>query len=406
MRLLDAALVPAPPVWTTPESKLVTIRLDLKTMTPVFGGGHTAREVDTVQAVRPSAIRGQLRYWWRATAGARFANTGELYKAEAAIFGSTDKQGLVRVRVPKINIGKKVNYEDHWNKPVNKLSGPEERIFVFPFQRNAGVQPSDFLESIDFELEVTIPARLEPELRRSLMAWLVFGGVGSRTRRGCGSLMITNDGQRDQFLPPPASSDTCTQWFTDLVQEGPKVRPQWARLLGAWIVIGKSRTESPNDAMRVWKDLGKFWSMVRKGHFSHKDYDPIGGSSWPDERNLRNLTRNDTEIVMGKHIFGLPIIYQGMNGSYKGEINSHDGGRAASPVIMKPLQLQNGQIVPLVSVLQTPLVFAENITVNKRTLKVRRPEKHPIEQVMQFAESKTDGFGGTIRVINRGTSND
>jgi CRISPR type III-B/RAMP module RAMP protein Cmr1 len=41
----------------------------------MFGGGVVAREVDETHPIRETSIRGQLQFWWRATAGAKYANS-------------------------------------------------------------------------------------------------------------------------------------------------------------------------------------------------------------------------------------------------------------------------------------------------------------------------------------------
>ena len=43
-----------------------------KLITPLYGGGVKAGEVDTVTPIRGTAVRGQLRFWWRAIRGGQF----------------------------------------------------------------------------------------------------------------------------------------------------------------------------------------------------------------------------------------------------------------------------------------------------------------------------------------------
>ena len=66
---------------------------DVEIVTPCFLGG--ARD----QAEwRGASIRGQLRWWFRAVAGARFAgDLDKVREAEEEIFGSTRKSSAVRV---------------------------------------------------------------------------------------------------------------------------------------------------------------------------------------------------------------------------------------------------------------------------------------------------------------------
>lgn len=58
-----------PPEWQAPE-KPAELSLEIATITPLFGGGYAARECDELIPVRSAAVRGHLRFWWRATAGA------------------------------------------------------------------------------------------------------------------------------------------------------------------------------------------------------------------------------------------------------------------------------------------------------------------------------------------------
>lgn len=41
--------------------------LTCRFVSPVFGGGAEPKKVDERSPVRASSIRGQLRFWWRAT---------------------------------------------------------------------------------------------------------------------------------------------------------------------------------------------------------------------------------------------------------------------------------------------------------------------------------------------------
>jgi hypothetical protein len=76
----------------------------------MFGGGYKAREVDPLQPIRPAAIRGHLRFWWRATAGARYASVADLHKAETELWGGASTKdnpavGKVAIQVQILSAG-------------------------------------------------------------------------------------------------------------------------------------------------------------------------------------------------------------------------------------------------------------------------------------------------------------
>lgn len=57
-----------PSAGSGPSERVVTAHCTL--ITPMFGGGVTAGEVDPEMPIRASALRGQLRFWWRLLHGA------------------------------------------------------------------------------------------------------------------------------------------------------------------------------------------------------------------------------------------------------------------------------------------------------------------------------------------------
>ncbi|GIV10791.1 MAG: hypothetical protein KatS3mg020_0282 [Fimbriimonadales bacterium] len=102
------------PTWHEP-AKREAIELELQLITPMFGGGYKTREVDLVMPIRPAAIRGHLRFWWRATAGAQYASAEELYKAETAIWGGAAVKneaavGKVAIQTEIVHAGDKAPY--------------------------------------------------------------------------------------------------------------------------------------------------------------------------------------------------------------------------------------------------------------------------------------------------------
>ena len=76
-----------------------TLELDIQVVTPMFGGGTEAGVPDPVTLIRPSSIRGHLRFWWRATRGAAFTTVRDLKQRETEIFGDTEHPSPVIVEV-------------------------------------------------------------------------------------------------------------------------------------------------------------------------------------------------------------------------------------------------------------------------------------------------------------------
>lgn len=69
-------------------------RYRCRLLTPLYGGGVTAGEIDRQMPVRATAIRGQLRFWWRLLNRRRPAfcsdgqpDSGKLFAGERALWG-------------------------------------------------------------------------------------------------------------------------------------------------------------------------------------------------------------------------------------------------------------------------------------------------------------------------------
>lgn len=72
--------------WKDYEDQTYSLQL----VTPMFGGGVEAGKPDPVTLIRRSAIRGHLRFWWRATCGADSTSARDLKQRKTEIFGDTE----------------------------------------------------------------------------------------------------------------------------------------------------------------------------------------------------------------------------------------------------------------------------------------------------------------------------
>jgi CRISPR type III-B/RAMP module RAMP protein Cmr1 len=190
--------------WTT---------LHLMVVTPLFSGD----DPDSGSAdspIRVPSIRGALRYWFRAVAaGHGVTDPDALWTLEESVFGSTAKPSPIRLRVAgDIRAGgldtipgwagdEKTRFhgaryllgQGLWRKALT-------RPFVAPGQK--------------FRLQVRFSGNATDDARfmLALWAWLTYGGLGARTRRGFGQLACVGregwlPGQwTDGHLRPPTSA--------------------------------------------------------------------------------------------------------------------------------------------------------------------------------------------------------
>jgi CRISPR-associated protein Cmr6 len=202
-------------------------RARLELVTPAFlaGGRQQAEDCE----LRPATLRGLLRWWWR-TAHAGFLSVPELRALEATLWGDTHAGGAVRLTVRPASAGRPrlYNYKDRFepradfkrrhrlaDRPNNKTTqglfyasyGMDEvsrgearrRYFAEPgspwevlftardcrhfAQREEAARPQDRARGRVLRREQVLA-----EAETALWLLCTFGGVGSKARKGFGSL--------------------------------------------------------------------------------------------------------------------------------------------------------------------------------------------------------------------------
>ncbi len=153
----------------------------LKTTTALFMHGA---DPDNEAELRPPAIKGIMRYWFRALAGADYP-IEQLRNMEEKLFGvadaNTGSRLVVRVGQPLVSKqGDKFDLLPHKDRPGERSSKsaiPANKVFEITIQARPATDPA----GVEKRLEVA-----------SWVLWLAvhLGGFGQRSRRGAGSLEL------------------------------------------------------------------------------------------------------------------------------------------------------------------------------------------------------------------------
>ena len=210
MRLLET--IPDPP--TKPDSKPESEHCyPIKVITALVGGGARSKQLDPVSVVRPQSVRGHLRFWWRLTAGASLSVN--MRTAEAAIFGNTKQQSVLKIRITteqsklenSQDIGK---WKQHNGKRKFHLIDAVPSYAAFPFRQG----DTKIQNGIKFKLHLNF-GKLGDEQQKqvitALKCWVNFGGIGGRTRRGFGALEC----EALMFNDEKSLKDLVNQYFCD-----------------------------------------------------------------------------------------------------------------------------------------------------------------------------------------------
>lgn len=341
----------------------------IEVITPLFGGGVETGVNDPVTLIRTSSIRGHLRFWWRATRGARFETVEALRQREGEIWGTAKSASPVTLNVKPVKCRDNRRPNNHYGFDQY---GPEAYVLFAAKQKGNELCKEGF--SFLLELRWLNRARLQelrrneneerliarqrplpdiddigPDIEAAIWAWVNFGGIGARTRRGCGALFCK------EFAP--SSVDKTGEWFKSKTEEYALGRAaatsQWPLLTKPPLI--RNGTSTP---LKAWSLAVSLMREFRQGSVRRD-----GRSLWPEADSLRAITGEGksqyrTSITLPDPIdpqsntafpraeLGLPIVFH-----FKDQADSpndctlypKDKTRMSSPLILRPLAVGDGK---------------------------------------------------------------
>jgi CRISPR-associated protein Cmr1 len=360
----------------------------IELVTPLFGGGVEAGENDPTMPVRCTAIRGQLQFWWRATRGAACASLEELRARHREVWGATECASPVVVEVAEVQASEPVPCAEYrwdaqagrgrggwrlrWLEPFHGRDSALPYVW-FPFQGTQPAadpraepveRPARCIHRASFLLRLRFPARLRPDVEAAVWAWVNFGGLGARTRRGCGALYCKE--------LAPAGLQGLGDWFRLRAGGSPGERRDWPTLGGR--LLYRRTTSNGFDA---WNHVVGLMRLFRQGRDvgrnpGESELRP-GRSRFPEPETIRRILDTGSAAHepwpwmpdgFPRAELGLPIVFH-----FKDERDGEPGqtclypyvgeetkDRMASPLILKPLALQDRSAVSVIVPLLGPEV--------------------------------------------------
>jgi CRISPR-associated protein Cmr1 len=301
----------------------------------------------------------------------------------------------------------------------NKPKGPT--YVLFPFQRTNETPERPGQVGVRFRLIMTLAPHAEADstlatlcvdgARQALWAWIMFGGVGSRTRRGCGSLLCQADGElanRDgketarimaKELRPPEHGTI--GWIT---RNAATYVKSGGNLIGPSLQGAVFRISNAKTHINAWSIAVQPYSDFRQGRRVGRNFGSTlrpGQSRWPEPGAVRNLfnldaTHQGNTSDQEAHPYfkgtnanggdfpradlGLPLLFQNMDGlSGAAELSRSAKGAArfASPLIVKALAVTNERSIPLALMMNTPHLWELQQTTQ---LVLKHPDKKLVER--------------------------
>lgn len=354
-----------------------TLDLGLDFITPVFGGGvhidGATKPPDPLTPIRGSAVRGQLRFWWRAMNPRGLSSFHELREAEGEIFGSTQRASAVRITVEQPQRGS--------SKPVLEGAfGAVDKKFglaygAFPLRGGKNETHGTLTEYRgQARLKIGFPSNLRKDVEAALSGWGRFGGLGGRTRRGFGAIKLS--GHASFLQKPPDPTGVVVDWPHLSAGE-------------AGIVRGARTFTSGEDALNAVLDTFKKFRQLRGDGNGQRP----GRSKWPEPDAIRKLT-GDAESGHATPItsvdsfprahFGMPIIFHFKDSGDPRDTTLNpaegEGERLASPLILRPFPADGGFVAGAVRLFGT--------TPNGAVLEAGRTE-HPVRVDLTAGEASS-----------------
>lgn len=303
----------------------------------MLGGGTRPLHLDGRSYVRGGTIRGLLRYWWRAC---QFdVDFTELTERETELFGAASTPGRLSIALGQIEAS-----------PVPR--GTRFPNYVrFPFMGPGVPDIQKQSAMVTFTLRLEYPAEYEQPLDNALWAWANFGGIGMRTRRGAGALFVREYA--------PADSGALAACLTNLCGNHHQRERSWS-VLSARLFCGPQAT----DAIAAWEAALEKMSRFRQIEIGRPRVK--SRSRWPEADSMRRITGraapdHGNSITGDNNAFpraelGLPLIirFKDRGEPFPVTLTPTEGGRRPSPIILRPLQLQGGNVVPMALIMDTP----------------------------------------------------
>lgn len=189
-----ALLIPGfEPPKELPESKGNWQEIHCELVTPLHGGGVVARESDEKLPVRVTAIRGQLRFWWRLLAHQKWNLSGKsLREAEFRLWGGIGEKATASLVFLSVRMQKKhklqdarlLDYARDLNAPLGYALFTARATKELPEMR-LGKEGLQWI--VQCRLSEKANETDKQQVLETLRWWATLGGLGGRTRRGCGS---------------------------------------------------------------------------------------------------------------------------------------------------------------------------------------------------------------------------
>jgi len=384
---------------------MTRLEADFRIVTPLFMGGANPQSAE----LRVPSFKGVLRFWWRALALGGLGSVESVREEEARIFGSTKRQSSVKIQLlPPKKIGKK-NRKSVLEYNGGGIVGEGARYLGYGVIASNGEL---IRQCIGYPLEggalelLFRPNTPEDDVRSveaALLSMGLFGGLGSRSRKGYGSFNLLNlksDDETEPVFTMPNDLDGLKKAILSLFDHNGRYKitrhsgfpayTAFSEKMRVDIIDKVDITDKGDDPLKLLNSIGEKMMEYRsywKSKTFRDDHDLL-----IDAINGKPITNHPRRAI-----FGLPNNYHFSNDRGNPIVKPKDHERRASPLFIHIQQLNEKQYAAIAAIFQADfLPRGEKIMVENSPVNVNVD----YGVLNEFIDGKgTPRFASKVRVI-------
>jgi len=369
------------------------IEAEFTVTTPMFLAGADQKKAE----LRIPSLKGALRFWWRALAWERMdGDLGKIRRAEERLFGSSET-GQSRILITL-----KSNAQPRTIQPPNILQdggrvvGEGVRYLGYGVleafgSKNKGTKAGQLIRAclqspFNFSVHFRLKQLAEDELELlldAIRALGLFGGLGARSRRGFGSVVLNKlevDGK--SFWSRPETLEKLTTGIAGLIPRGsPRALPRYTAFSGKPRVVLLAGSGTELDTLDL---AGKEFLRYRGWGFKGKILGSDSEKNFKDDHDLMKKPKYLRDGHPRRLVFGLPHNYGKKSDLQVGPAD-RNLDRRASPLFFHIHQCGD---TPITVISFLPAVFLpegkRTISVGGEEIPLRNDEKlyEPIDRFL------------------------
>ncbi|ACV63734.1 CRISPR-associated RAMP protein, Cmr1 family [Desulfofarcimen acetoxidans DSM 771] len=369
------------------------IRAVYQVVTPLFMGG--ANPVNSAE-LRPPSFKGVMRFWYRAVTLPKYKDWSEVKKKEQELFGSTDSQARFLIRL-------KPEGDVQICDPEYNLSGDGKSYLGYGLikpGKNQKTVRAFIKQNARFSVTLTFRKLIDESDRKDLIMALqalgLFGGLGSRSRRGFGSACLESLelGKEEVWSAPLNTTglrDRIEIFLNELGDLSEDLPEYTAFSRRSRVIVLPSDRDETDLFDKIGRELISYRSYgIGRDGIHMLPWNVPAEQIFSEDHDLVYDFYRGKELV--KHpcrsVFGLPHNYRvsGCNVS----VNAEKQERRASPLFIH-LHLVGGKFAAVISVL--PAVYlpeGEKIKISLKQKLQKIPVKVDYSVLYNFLERFPD----------------